>query len=71
MLLPLGAMDRAGYMTDAVELWRDAGEKPDDEAPGDWPAVYEEGGETAGVPVDPVDDRADKGDAIWAADAWG
>ncbi|PHH74218.1 hypothetical protein CDD83_4597 [Cordyceps sp. RAO-2017] len=58
-----------GYMTDdAVELWRDCGDRPDDaDGLGEWPDVYDmvlDGGVTAGVPVD---DMAVMGDAMLAA----
>jgi len=46
---------RLGYATCDAELWRDAGEKPEEEAPGEWPEVYDkvvDGGVTAGVPLE-------------------
>lgn len=44
-----------GYSAEAVELWREIGERPDDEALGECPEVYDMlllGGVTAGVPLE-------------------
>lgn len=59
---------RVGYMTEAVELWRDWGDSPDDEGLGEWPEVYDmelEGGVTAGVPVE---EMTVNGEAMLAAE---
>lgn len=61
---------RLGYMMDeAVELWRDCGENPEEaDGLGEWPEVYDmalDGGVTAGVPVD---EMAVRGDAMLAAE---
>lgn len=70
-----GTAGRGGYATAAAaaaELCREPGDMPDDEALGEWPEVYDmeaEGGVTAGVPVEWVDDSAVRaGEAAWAAD---
>lgn len=50
-----------------VELCRDEGERPEDEAVGEWPEVYEselEGGVTAGVPFEWVEETAVNGEAM-------
>lgn len=61
----LGRLGRLGYETEA-ELWREDGDRPAEEAVGEWPEVYDrllEGGVTAGV----LDDAL-MGDMTWAAE---
>jgi len=62
-----GRLGRLGYET--VELWREVGDMPDEEPPGECADVYDmllEGGVTAGVP--PFEwVGAERGEATWAA----
>jgi len=54
-----------------VELCRDDGENPAEEALGELPEVYEtelDGGVAAGVPVECVDETAVMGEATWAVE---
>jgi hypothetical protein len=67
-----GRLGRLGYETE-VELWREDGDRPADEAVGEWPDVYDmllDGGVTAGVP--PAEwVGALSGDMTWWAAATG
>lgn len=62
---------RVGYSAEVVELWRVDGDSPEEEALGEWPDVYDielDGGVTAGVPFECVEETAVSGDATCAAE---